>query len=702
MGTGNLMRRPKGFHRPMLEAVARAMVWPGSHNRRKKGPDTFFAEITDFPTPHTAVTRGPAGLSLTRRRHPVVVTSDRPYAMMSIVHGLNLIIFMTFIAELKRRNVIRVGILYLVSSWVLLQLTDVLSSLLPVPAWAGPLVVMLLALGFVPALLFAWVYEMTPEGLKREKDVDRSRSITAESAHKINTLITVLLVIAIAGLVTDRLIPEKETASPTTTEQAGAANQATSPALSADDALASIAVLPFDDLSPDQDQRYFTDGISEELLNVLVRVDGLRVASRTSAFTFRGKNLDIPAIARELGVATVLEGSVRKDGNRIRITAQLIDGASDRHLWSQNYDRELVDIFKIQDEIANAIVDSLKDKLDIQSAEKVVNVVAATDNLDAYELFLKAQAMFQARKNLPTSVELFTRATELDPGFARAWAGLASTLAVFDDWVPGDIDHKPLAKAAAERALELDPNLSMPYAVLGNIVGGKESISFMLHNYDTAISNDPKNATAWLWRGILHNQTGFPNRGLKDMEQCLRVDPEYLNCAQHLAATYLLLGETDRAVALYEETLGSSFHSMDEVFIPEYLRRGQIATALLIADLRSWSSYAPVGEMIKALQHPDADHSDGIRHFERWSEDTGHDMESVPFVLLALKQYDRMASLADTNDIRFLLWYPEAAEYRQSPAFKQYVRSLGLPDYWRETGYPPQCRAVGKDDFTCD
>ncbi|MDH3401510.1 MAG: hypothetical protein OEM03_11170 [Chromatiales bacterium] len=615
---------------------------------------------------------------------------------------MNLTVIMTFIAELKRRNVIRVAILYLVSSWVLLQLTDVLSSLLSVPAWAGSLVVMLLTLGFVPALLFAWVYEMTPEGLKREKDVDRSRSITGQSAHKINTLITVLLVIAIVGLVTDRLIPEQGTASPAGTEQAGSASEASSQPLTPDDALASIAVLPFDDLSPDQDQRYFTDGISEELLNVLVRVDGLRVASRTSAFTFRGKNLDIPEIARELGVATVLEGSVRKDGNRIRITAQLIDGATDRHLWSQNYDRDLVDIFKIQDEIANAIVDSLKDKLGIQSAEKVVNVVAATDNLDAYELFLKAQAMFQARKNLPTSVELFTRATELDPGFARAWAGLASTLAVFDDWVPGDIDHKPLAKAAAERALELDPDLSMPYAVLGNIVGGKESISFMLHNYDTAISNDPKNATAWLWRGILHNQTGFANRGVKDMEQCLRVDPEYLNCAQHLAATYLLLGETDRAVALYEETLGSSFHSMDEVFIPEYLRRGQIATALLIADLRSWSSYAPVGEMVKALQHPDADHSDGIRHFERWSEDTGHGMESVPFVLLALKQYDRMASLADTNDIRFLLWYPEAAEYRQSPAFKQFVSSLGLPDYWRETGYPPQCRAVGKDDFTCD
>ena len=621
--------------------------------------------------------------------------------MIAAVYGIDLS-RMTFFAELKRRNVIRVAILYLVSAWVLLQLTDVLSSLLTVPSWAGSLVVMLLALGFVPALLFAWVFEMTPEGLKLEKDVDRSSSITHESGRKINTLITVLLVIAIAGLIADRLIPEKGAGVPVTTDQAESDVVAPVKPLPADEALASIAVLPFDDLSPDQDQRYFTDGISEELLNVLVRVDGLRVASRTSSFTFRGKNLDIPEIARELGVGTVLEGSVRKDGNRIRITAQLIDGVTDRHLWSETYDRDLVDIFKIQDEIANAIVDSLKDKLGIESAGKIVNVVAATDNLDAYELFLKAQALFQARQNLPSSVQLFTRATELDPNFARAWAGLASTLAVFDDWVVDDIDHKPLARAAAQRALELDADLSMPYAVLANISMGKDSIAVMLHHYDTAITKDPKNATAWLWRGILHNQTGFPDRALADLEQCLRVDPEYLNCSQHLAATYLQLGEIDRAVALYEETLGSSFHSMDEVFIPEYLRRRQIATALLIADARSWSSYAPVGEMIKALEHPEADHSEGMRRFERWSEDSGNSMESVPFVLLAFRQYDRMASLAGTNDIRFLMWYPVAAEYRQSSAFKQFARTLGLPDYWRETGYPPQCRAVGKDDFACD
>ena len=609
---------------------------------------------------------------------------------------------MSLFQELKRRNVFRVGIAYLITAWLVLQVSDVVLGNIVAPDWVFKTILLICALGAPVVLIFAWAFEMTPEGLKLEKDVDRSVSITHQSGRKINTLITVLLVIAIAGLIADRLIPEKNNAAPLASEQAIPESPVSAETTKADHDLASIAVLPFDDLSAAQDQRYFTDGISEELLNVLVRVDGLRVASRTSSFTFRGTDQNIPQIARELGVATVLEGSVRKDGDRIRITAQLIDGATDRHLWSQTYDRDLVDIFKIQDEIANAIVDSLKDKLGINPDKKVVTVVAATDNLDAYDLFLKAQALFQARQNLPTSVQLFTQATELDPGFARAWAGLASALAVIDSWVISDVDHKPQARAAAQRALELDPDLSMPYAVLGNLGWARDSFAVSFRHYDSAIAKDPKNATAWLWRGLLHNHAGFPDKGQADLEQCLRIDPAYLNCEQHLAATYLLLGENDRAVELFEKTLGSSFHSMDEAFISEYLRRGQRATALLIADIKTWSSHAPVGHVIEALEHPEADHSDGLRHLERWAEDTGNTLERVPWALLAYQQYDLLVTADHNNDIRFLIWHPAAAGFRQSPAFKRFVKLVGMQDYWRESGYPPQCRAVGKDDFACN
>ena len=344
---------------------------------------------------------------------------------------------MSLFEELKRRNVIRVGILYLVAAWLLLQLTDVLSSLLPVPESTGSLVILLLVLGFFPVMIFAWVYEMTPEGLKREVDIDRSQSVTPDTGKKINTLIVVLLVLAIAGLVADRLIPESSLDT-----DVAAVELAEAP-LSVDDR--SIAVLPFADLSPDQDQQYFTDGLSEELLNLLVRVDELRVASRTSSFAFRGSTLGIPEISKALNVGHILEGSVRKDGDRIRITAQLIEAGTDTHLWSENFDREFTDIFAIQDEIANAIVKALTGELGMGS-EKAVTVEAATENLDAYEMYLTARELFTKRDQLPESIRLFQKAVELDPNFARAWAGLAAVEAVIYDYVFDDgIDHFPLA-----------------------------------------------------------------------------------------------------------------------------------------------------------------------------------------------------------------------------------------------------------------
>jgi TolB-like protein len=251
---------------------------------------------------------------------------------------------MNLIQELKRRNVFRIGILYLVATWLLLQLTDVLSSLLPVPESTGSLVFLLLVLGFFPVVIFAWVYEMTPEGLRREVDIDRSQSITPDTGKKINTVIVVLLVLAIGGMIADRLIPETSVDSETADLAVVEAPEVSPPA----DALPadrSIAVLPFADLSQDQDQQYFTDGLSEELLNLLVRVDDLRVASRTSSFSYRDSTLDIPEISKALNVGHILEGSVRKDGDRIRITAQLIEAGTDTHLWSENFDRELTDIF---------------------------------------------------------------------------------------------------------------------------------------------------------------------------------------------------------------------------------------------------------------------------------------------------------------------------------------------------------------------
>jgi len=599
---------------------------------------------------------------------------------------------MSLFQELKRRNVIRVAILYAVSSWVLLQLTDVLTSLLNVPDFAGSIVVMLLLLGFFPALIFAWVYEMTPEGLKRETDVDRSESQTPDTGKKINVVIVVLLVIAIGGLVADRLIPE------TTVE--------------VDDVLVdvsdapiderSIAVLPFADLSPDKDQQYFTDGLSEELLNLLVRVDDLHVASRTSSFAYRGSTLSVPEISQALKVGHILEGSVRKDGDRIRITAQLIEAETDRHLWSENFDRELVDIFAIQDEIANAIVRELTGKLGV-GAERAISVDVATENLDAYEMYLKARELFINRTELAESTRLFRAALELDPSFVRAWEGLAAAEAVSTDWVRDDIDHFALAREAAEMALSLDPDLSMPLAVLAMIAADKDRDMLSAIDYlDAAIEKDPKNTTAWLWLGYWQYALGFLDEAAKSLKTCVSLDPGYLNCRQHLANVTRSAGDVDSALKLNELPLEHVFDSVSDALVSAYVRRGERYLAVRIADNRMGNAGAPVIEWIRAIENPDGDNSAGLARLKDWERqtDTGVEIrQAIPYAFLDFRAWDEIAK--DPQRFAFQLWHPDSGEFRKTGVYKDVARESGNLAYWQARGFPPQCKPLGDDDFEC-
>jgi len=599
---------------------------------------------------------------------------------------------MSLFQELKRRNVIRIAILYLVSSWVLLQLADVLTSLLNAPEAAGSIVVMLLLLGFIPALIFAWVYEMTPEGLKREVDVDRSQSETPETGKKINTVIVVLLVIAIGGLIADRLMPET-----TVVEDVVLADSPEAPI----DNL-SIAVLPFADLSQDQDQQYFTDGLSEELLNLLVRVDDLHVASRTSSFAYRGSTLSVPEISKALRVGHILEGSVRKDGDRIRITAQLIEADTDRHLWSENFDRELVDIFAIQDEIANAIVQALTGKLGV-GAERAISVEAATENLDAYEMYLKARELFLKRAELPESTRLFRAAIELDPSFVRAWEGLAAAEVVSNDWVRDDIDHLPLARDAAEQALSLDPDLSMPLAVLGMIAAEEDhDMSSAIDYLDAAIEKDPRNTTAWLWLGYWQYGLGFFDEAAKSQRTCVSLDPGYLNCRQHLANVSRSSGDVDTALKLNEMANENVFDSISDALVSAYVRRGERYLAVRIADNRMGNAGAPVIEWIRAIENPDGDNSSGLARLKDWERqtDTGVTIaQAIPYAWLNFRAWDEIAK--DPAAFSFLLWHPDSGEFRNTEIYKTVARESGVFDYWQARGFPPQCKPVGEDDFEC-
>ncbi len=254
---------------------------------------------------------------------------------------------MSFFEELRRRNVFRVGIAYLIGAWLIIQVADVVLENIGAPDWVIKAIFLVVALGFLVALFFSWAFEVTPEGIKPESEVDRTASITTVTGRKLNKAITVMLFLALGYFIWESRLADRSP-TPVTTE-------------------ASVAVLAFKNMSPDPENAFFAEGISEEILNVLAAIDGLRVASRTSAFSFADSDTPIPDIASQLGVATILEGSVRKQGTRVRITAQLIDAGNDAHLWSEVYDRDLDDIFAVQEEIAVAISDALMGALGIQS-----------------------------------------------------------------------------------------------------------------------------------------------------------------------------------------------------------------------------------------------------------------------------------------------------------------------------------------------
>ena len=607
---------------------------------------------------------------------------------------------MSFFEELKRRNVIRVGIAYVIVAWLVLQFADVVLNNIQAPGWVFQVIMLVLGIGFPIVLIMAWAFEMTSEGIKKEKDVDRSQSITTKTGRKLDRSIIVVLVIALGYFIWQSQIPdttvEATQAEKPIRETASVETSAQEP---------SIAVLPFVNMSADPEQEYFSDGISEEILNVLVRVKGLKVASRTSSFTYKGKDLNIPEIAKQLKVGNIVEGSVRKSGNRVRITAQLIDTDDDRHLWSDTFDRELIDIFAIQDEIATAIVNALKQELHV--GLEAVKVETVTQNLDAYELYLKARGLFTARQDLDVANRLFQQATKLDPDFAQAWEGLAASERVSTDWLFNDgIDHQKLSIQAAEKAIALDAKLSMPYAVIGLAISNQPSPDYIgsRKNLEMAIANDPKNTTAWLWSGMLYKALGFPDKAISDLNRCLEIDPAYLNCEQHLAQAYLINGDQERAMQHFVKTVEANFHSTDGAFIPLFTRSGDHLLALYMADVVTRSTYAPVIDYITALENPDANHSAQLLRFERWAKKNNDELIWYPSVLIALKAYSHFAGPAvpSTGVALPFIWQMEATEFRQSDYFKQMVRNNNILLYWQSAGFPDQCRALGEEDFECE
>jgi TolB-like protein len=402
----------------------------------------------------------------------------------------------TFLAELKRRNVIRVAIFYGAGAWLVLQVADVLLEILAAPEGSLRLVATLLGLGFPFALILAWVFELTPEGIKRESELDRDAMSAAQTSRKLDIATIALLVLAIGLLAWDQY------ADRGTTRDASAPSVAPVAADGAHDL--SIAVLPFVNMSTDPENEYFSEGLSEELLNVLAKIDDFRVAGRTSSFAFKEQTQDLRAIGERLGVANILEGSVRKQGDRVRVTAQLIDARSGYHLWSDTYDRRLDDIFAIQDEIATEVVKALRRTL-LAADEAVISQTAKGD-VEAYNHYLRGQfhVRLRTRAGLERALEEFQQAIVVDAQYAPPYAGIAMVYALLDNYGYRSLGETwEAANRALERALALDPASDEAWAIRGLLLGQGPGASQRRAEARAALQRaleiNPNNAMAHLW-----------------------------------------------------------------------------------------------------------------------------------------------------------------------------------------------------------
>ncbi len=495
---------------------------------------------------------------------------------------------MSLYQELKRRNVFRVAIAYLASAWLLTEVAGTLFPAFGVPEWGFRFVVILLALGFFPALIISWAYELTPDGLKREKDVVRDESITHITAKRLDGITIGLIVLALAFILADRFWLGPRYSRPAEAPAAvapGPGPEAESSVWDSEYPPNSIAVLPFVNMSDDAGNEYFSDGIAEELLNLLAGIPELRVIARTSSFSYKGKDVKITDIAHDLKVRHVLEGSVRKAGNRVRITAQLIETASGMHLWSETYDRTLVDIFAIQDEIADEVVKSMRIVL---LGENAPAPRARETDPKAYALYLQCRHFGAGDlEGLRRGERYCRQSLEIDPMYAPAWASLATIYTNLA--ISGYIDFKDGYAKKLEftrRALELDPDLAYAHGGLAwHAMMYERDLQTAAEHYRIALKLAPNDSRILGGAAILAEGLGRFDRAIELAEQALTVNPlgwiTYENTAivRCWAGQFELANEWfDKALELKPRDIGNPWRAKC------YLLQGEPEKALAEAN----------------------------------------------------------------------------------------------------------------------
>jgi adenylate cyclase len=585
---------------------------------------------------------------------------------------------LSFYAELKRRNVFKVAIVYTAVAWLLLQVSDTLGPALRLPEWFVSAVAFLVILGFPVAVIFAWAFELTPEGLKAETSADSTGAGSSKTGKNLNHIIVAALVVAVGYFVFDKAVIDADRESEETSTAARIDDQQAAESAPARDTN-SIAVLPFVNMSSDAEQEYFSDGLSEELLNLLSRIPELHVAARTSSFAFKGKDLEVPEIASRLNVSHVLEGSVRKQGNQIRITAQLVQADNGYQLWSQSYDRQLDNVFQIQEDIASAVADALKITL-LGEAPRVRKTDA-----EAYRLFLEGQYLKRqiTQDSLHQAIDAFRKVVEIDPSYVPAWAELADTYI----WIGPESEQIPPeeAVALADQAIQ------------------------------AAITTDPDYAFTYYVRGIasIFTRQEF-DKGIDDFQRALELDPDDAFLVAAIGKGAFLTRQYDVAVAQYRKAL-----EMEPV-VPEfyfflgsaYLGSGRLDEAE--ASFRKLSSLSPTspgkrqlaetlylkGEYEAALAAWDTPFTRAITYFAMGNTAEADDavaelIDDGEFYLVALaygyrnnadKTFEWLDRYLEDDSYTpsFLLTERALDSVHSDPRWPRFLDQVGLLEYWSD------------------
>jgi len=604
----------------------------------------------------------------------------------------------SFWGELKRRNVFKVAVAYAIVAWLLIEMTSTVFPALKLPEWTITFVTALILISFPVILIGAWAFEVTPDGMKRTREIPLEHSITHITGRKFDFTIIGLLAIAVMFLVVDNYVLVDESTS--------VVSELTEPAMQP--VKRSIAVLPFVNMSSDPEQEYFSDGLSEEILNLLARIRGLKVIGRTSSFAFKGRNEDLRDIGQTLGVTTVLEGSVRKSGERVRITAQLIDVSDGSHIWSETYDRTITDIFAVQDDVAAAIIDALQIHVGASPTRG-----RPTENTEAYALFLKARASLYAGESRDAE-EFVLSAIELDPKFAEAYELLAYCYWNLCGSGLKAAEGQKLMGEAAAKALALDPDLVFAQALYQS--GNIETYSFRgeIAALERGVRQQPSNPALLETLSWDLLEAGYLQEALGVAERLVQLDPLSPVANARLADALYAVERTSESLAALDLALqfGINFSNwlIGQVKLVE--KQDDIAIAHFEAFLEqdglpsNW-----VSELVTGARDPATGQAYLDRHIPQIvasmpEEDAFNVQISLTAWYLLFGFVDRYFEPTLDLDLTDSAWTDadipvytgtvlRRSGFTAHPKYLEIAEAIGIVDVWEHRGPPDFCEKVG-------